>query len=340
MTLFPEASSSDGFARLNTRDTLQDTARLQVENNKKSKRLIYQQSAARGSDYVPIPPTLSPTPSKARDLYTLNGSSRMRSGSGTSRTTNTSDSGELEVNGLGRQGNSVSSSPSQPSGGGMSYHSQSPSVSSSMAQSNPASVLSSFATRVLERDADAMEKYMRRNRSESQGTASTDSRSANGSLATGPPTNGLSKRDLMSSGTTTPKRLRPSISAQQLRSGGEPLLPSNSRTQHELRNRSGTSPASVRPPPSRLTRSSSITHQTSKLDISGENIVEEPENFTGPPSQYAQFPEPPLNTQEPPTPIATRRMAFYSAKPKEVFDNSANHRRVTSSTSLRSPNPI
>ena len=215
-----------------------------------------------------MPPILS----KARD--TRQATSRMRSGSGTSRTTATSDSGELDSNGLvpgqvGQSSLSASSSPSQPSAASNFFHihHNSPHVSSASGagtfsapggiphgtglnppSANPASALSPIATRMRERDADAMEKYMRRNRSESQGTSSTDTGSNYASA--GPSANGdniTSLAHIPISGSTTPRLLRPSISAAQLRTTPESLTTVTTQPQPESRNRSGTNPTATRP---------------------------------------------------------------------------------------------
>lgn len=292
----------------------------------------------------------------------------MRSGSGTSRTTATSDSGELDINGrpVGQTSQSslsgASSSPSQFSGTSSFFHVPHPtshpthtaSNSNSSAStfnvpspgqpgstlnppsSNPASALSPIATRMRERDADAMEKYLRRNRSGSQGTSSTDTKSQNGSTfsSAGPSANGddiTSLTRLPISGSVTPRRLRPSMSAAQLRSGaGSPVLPTDS--EHSSRDRSGTTPNITRPklsPLPILTRSSSTSKSSKPL------ITEEPESFTGPPSQYAQFPEPPppepdINS----TPTTSRRLPFNLLRPSLDLPSSS-HRRGQSVTSVR-----
>jgi uncharacterized protein len=285
-----------------------------------------------------VPPNLHPESSRAKDIRSP--TQRMRSGSGTSRTTNTSDSGEYE-NGLAaphsRSSLSTSSSPSQPSASSHSHYYPPTAGHSASASAvfpgqlnppaNPSSALSQLASRVRERDADAMEKYMRRNRSES---SSTDNRSMNGSYSSnGPALNGDNLPSLgmyPSSGSSTPKRLRPSISASHLREN-EPRSPR--LEQPENRTRSGTGPSSSRPSQQAhpvLTRSSSISNSPLNNQAHGR---EEPGSFTGPPSQYAQFPEPPSAPEDSSTPTAGRRMAFHSlAKPLPGLDTlTAGHRR-------------
>ncbi|KAF9464427.1 ankyrin repeat-containing domain protein [Collybia nuda] len=370
-------TASDYAYSFSTKDTLQDTARIQFENNKKSRRGVFAQAAERGHEWgsshpVNLPPQVPP---KAQYL-----TPRMRSGSGTSRTTATSDSGDIDSNGLmpGHQSQSsfsASSSPSQPSTGSASlfhhaisstYHTpQIPSTSSSTTTFvspppaasgstlnppvNPASALSPIANRMRERDADAMEKYLRRNRSGSQGTSSTDNRSQNGSnySSAGPSANGddiSSLNPIPVSGTTTPRRLRPSMSAAQLRTKYDPsAAPSNINgaihTQPESRHRSGTNP-STRPSPSPLpplTRSSSTSTSTRPPVSAEHGTSEDGESYIGPPSQYAQFPEPPIPNEDNSTPTAGRRKAFHilSKPPPTPEPTGSSHRRGMSSASVR-----
>ncbi|KAJ3837878.1 ankyrin repeat-containing domain protein [Lentinula raphanica] len=350
------ARNDDGFTAsdyaysFSTRDTLQDAARLQFELNKKSRRAIFAQAAHRGGEQMGIvPPNLHSESSRIRDIRSP--MPRMRSGSGTSRTTNTSDSGEYE-NGLAAphsHSSLSSSSPSSQPSIGSHYHPPSNLGHTATASAtfpgqlnppaNPASALSQLASRVRERDADAMEKYMRRNRSES---SSTDNKSMNGSYSSaGPSANGDNIASLgvfPPSGSTTPKRLRPSISASHLRSAEPPLSPTPE--QPEIRTRSGTGPSSSSRPPPRplptLTRSSSTSNSPQPLTTQ-RHVVDEPGSFTGPPSQYAQFPEPPLPPEDNSTPTAGRRMGFHSiAKPLPSIDTlTAGHRRGMSAASFR-----
>ncbi|KAJ4478243.1 ankyrin repeat-containing domain protein [Lentinula aciculospora] len=344
-------TASDYAYSYSTRDTLQDAARLQFEHNKKSRRAIFAQAAHRGGEQMGIvPPNIHSESPRTRDIKSP--MQRMRSGSGTSRTTNTSDSGEYE-NGLAAPHShsslSSSSPSSQPSASSHSHYHPPPTLGHSVSASatfpgqlnppaNPASALSQLASRVRERDADAMEKYMRRNRSES---SSTDNKSMNGSYnSTGSSANGDNLTSLSifpSSGSTTPKRLRPSISASHLRSAEPPLSPTPE--QPEIRTRSGTGPSSSRPSPRPLpilTRSSSTSNSPQSMS-NASHVHEEAGSFTGPPSQYAQFPEPPLPPEESSTPTAGRRMGFHSlAKPLPGLDTlTAGHRRGMSAASFR-----
>ncbi|EPT03710.1 hypothetical protein FOMPIDRAFT_1022286 [Fomitopsis schrenkii] len=299
---------SDYAYSTSTRDTLQDTARTQFENNKKARRNVFAQAAARGTEWGTAPdPILGPPPR----AYFANGS-RVRSGSGTSRTTNTSDSGDMldgyssrshlsPVSSLSppRRPNPLPSgsySPAQPSAsssGSGSFSTASPSGQSHLTPQagNPASALSPIATRMRERDADAMEKYKLRQRSGSGATASTDNQSANGSV----PALEDRKQPLVAVGSVAPRRpLRPSASAAQLRTSPTPpaISPNPSISQQEMaRHRSGTSPATIPALPS--------TQESTSLATPTQSSARPPLRFggeyTGPPSQYADFPAPPIS---------------------------------------------
>ncbi|KAG6903507.1 hypothetical protein C0995_005530 [Termitomyces sp. Mi166 len=353
--LQPPTTRIRGFS---TKDTLQDTARLTVENNKKSrKNLMHAQATAdRGNDWngtspIPMPPNL---PSRYRDAMP-----RMRSSSGTSRSTTTaSDYGDLDSNGLApglsQSSFSASSSPSQPSTGSTSYYhvqhltTQMTATSSTLTVSgsssiNPGSLLnppanslsslSPVASRVRERDADAIERYLLRNRSGSQGTSSTDNRSQNGSFfaSAGPSTNGdniTALNPLSNGGTSTPRRLRPSASAAQLRTVYAPTH--TIHTQPESRHRIGNGSSHRSVSSTLLTRSLSTSTSPRSMTPGIEG-----ESYMGPPSQYAQFPEPPLH-EETSTPVAQRRKAFHIlSKPLPPVDASVNHRRGMSANAVR-----
>ncbi|KAF9268104.1 ankyrin [Marasmius fiardii PR-910] len=320
-----------------TRDALQEAARIQFENNKKSRRAIYH-GTSRGADHNGLPPAPSTSPSKIREIRSP--ASRNRSGSGTSRTTHTSDSGDESVvlvpTPHSQSSISTSSSPSHNShfhsSYGLSYSSSSTSnfPGALNPPAHPSSALSQLASRVRERDADAMEKYMRRNRSES---SSTDNKSANGSFVSVPSVNGDNISSLgmfPTSGSSTPRRLRSSISASQLRSTAE--LP-------ESRNRAGTNPTSARPHvaahhPTLARSPSSSNSLRSKHSFDYES----PGSYTGPPSQYAQFPEPPSPSEDNNTPTVGRRMGFNPiSKPSldMLAPVTSSHRRGLSAASFR-----
>ncbi|KAJ7228528.1 ankyrin repeat-containing domain protein [Mycena pura] len=353
-------TASDYAYSFTTKDTLQDTARLQFENNKKSRRNVFAQAAARGSEwggFTSVPP---PVPSKGRDIRLS--PSRLRSGSGTSRTTATSDSGEVDSNGLApaHRSQSSSSSPSTaphpflsphgpPSSNGYSASSPSKMRGSSPFSSN--SAVSPVASRMRQQDANARQKFMHdsgmnRDRSGSQGTASTDNKSQNGDMhfpssATSVDGDHVSSLTRLggASGSVTPRRLRPSMSAAQLRTNPESLNIVTSFS--ENRTRAGTNPTAPRPTLPELGRSSSISSSTlprSMSSIADQSAFEESENYTGPPSQYAQFPEPPLRApDDSSTPTAGRRLPFHLLSKPLPSTDPPNHRRGMSATSVRSP---
>ncbi|KAJ6628756.1 ankyrin repeat-containing domain protein [Mycena sp. CBHHK59/15] len=351
-------TASDYAYSFSTKDTLQDTARLQFENNKKTRRTVFTQAAARGNEWGGFTPSNGPPPVPSKDRDYRQSPNRMRSGSGTSRTTTTSDSGELDSNGLApaHRSQSSSSSPSAAPHSFLSPHATngtSPSPSSSMMRggsplhpppSNTSS-LSPVASRMRERDADAREKYLNRNRSGSQGTSSTDNKSQNGSFfsSAGPSADGddISSLNHLASGSVTPRRLRPSMSATQLRTNPEALniitsLPSSAS---ESRSRAGTNPSAPRPTlHGLLSRSSSISTSPRALKSADQILFEESDSYTGPPSQYAQFPEPPLLApDDSSTPTAGRRLAFHLLSKPPSNADPPNHRRGMSATSVRSP---
>ena len=360
------------FPSFSTRDTLQDTARLQFENNKKSRRHIFAQAAAKGNEWGRSEPINVPAPllSKVRDISQA---PRMRSGSGTSRST--TDSGENDIllqpsQPSSQHSLSASSSPSQPSVHSAGYGSffnisssssrgpvavasagsststfsiVSPTSSSLLSTpAYPALSLSPIATRMRERDADAMEKYMMRNRS---GSSSTDNKSQNGSSfsSAGPSANGDDITSLAypsASGTSTPRKfLRPSLSAAQLRTGQEVshVAVTTVPQQAEARIRAGTSPGHPRPSlaPLHLIRASSQTKSHRTTGKVTRDVDPDKESFTGPPIQYAQFPDPPSSIdQDHSTPTIGRRLPFHLLS-KLPLDSSAGHRRGASATSVR-----
>ncbi|KAI0832332.1 hypothetical protein BC628DRAFT_303207 [Trametes gibbosa] len=332
---------SDYAYSISTRDTLQDTARIQFENNKKARRNVFQQAAARGTDWANTAATAAMQvypPSPREYVFANNGSVRMRSGSGTSRTTTTSDSGDVVESAPTQSSSRFWSSPSRrPAPLPSATHSAGqPSASSSTSTfgfaaspisqpssatllpngaSNPASALSPIATRMRERDADAMEKYKMRQRSGSATTASTDSPSQNESVS--PPPAPPPKDDdisalssLVTVGSVAPRRrLRPSASAAQLRTTPQPLtIPSNQSIQ-EPRSRSGTSPAMLKPTngfslasttdPSALPTPTQNSTPRPSLGRAGTQPPLPDKNYTGPSIEYARFPPPPVVTEEP-----------------------------------------
>jgi hypothetical protein len=227
---------------ISTRDTLQDTARIQFENNKRARRQVFAQAAQKGTERMPDAVIASPPKMRHRNG---SGSHRLRSGSGASRMTGGTTS-ESDFDGSPSllhghyTSNSPMSSPSThstnlPSAGSQYYNQMSAGTSSTFSFPSPSlsansglpttqNTLSPIATRMLERDADAMEKYKQRNRSGSAGTASTDAPSQTESIGH---LNGVDREEVVPpmnslvNGSVQPRRLlRPSSSAAQLRSNG------------------------------------------------------------------------------------------------------------------------
>jgi len=267
----------------------------------------------------------------------------MRSGSGTSRTTATSDSGDPESLYAGQ----LSSSPSQPSTGSSSVFLSHPPSSTAATfvagtskgsllspPSNLASALSPIASRMRERGAEAMERYLNRNRSGSQGTTSTDHKS-NGSqyASAGPSTNG-DDITALKGGSITPRKLRPSVSAAQLRAddmGNKGI---------DIRNRSETIPIPIPTTASPMHSRPSLAKTLRSIASMDRLKSSEPiESYTGPPQNFSRFPDPPFSTDDyPVAPPNTRRKAFLIlGKPLQGFETASgsNHRRGMSSASIR-----
>ncbi|KAF8745970.1 hypothetical protein AX14_004264 [Amanita brunnescens Koide BX004] len=162
--------ASDYAYSYSTQEALENTARMQYELQRKLRR----NQGARGLEANGLPAEPISVPPRDRANF-----SRARNGSGTSRTT-ASDSGETDSSVLASNQSSLPSPP-QSSSESASHHSvlspasitiPSSSTTKFAARSPPPShvtALSPIATRVREMDADAMEKYMRRTRSGSQG---------------------------------------------------------------------------------------------------------------------------------------------------------------------------
>jgi hypothetical protein len=374
---------------LSTRDTLQDTARIQFENNKRARRHVFAQAAQKGTERTPDA-VIPPPPPKMRHRNG-SGSHRLRSGSGASRMTGGTTS-ESDFDGPSSllhghyTSNSPMSSPSTHStnlpSAGSHYNQISSGTASTFSMPSPSlsvhshmtaqSTLSPIATRMLERDADAMEKYKRRNRSGSAGTTSTDAPSQVDWEETVSPMNPLVN------GSVQPRRLlRPSASAAQLRSNGNGLVSKGS--QEMLRSRSGMNAIDI---PSSGTNSSFSTINENQTNGSSNSNVTTPTrqkpgtsirtlsghtaggvaddrdgNYTGPSELYAQFPPPAATPRLPPvtkvsppttkgadrsgrgtsgtTPTTTshRRIPFHLlSKPLPPIEAQFGHRRGTSTT--------
>lgn len=336
--------------------------------------MVFAQAAARGSEWgggLVIDRTAH-LPVRPKDFESV--TARMRSGSGGSRTTATSDSGDFDSAGLAPNmatsisslSSSASQYPRQPpqflhsppqrpdnfssasSNGTFSAPSPGPSQKLSL---NPQASLSPIVNRMRERDADEMEKYMRRNRSGSAGTSSTDNKSQAGPTfsSAGPSGSGDELDDISSlaiTGTTAPRKLlRPSFSAAQLRTSPSPgPIHAQPAQSDAYRNRAGTNPSSVRPGQSSLSPTP-VASRASSSDCPRyeEKLVEEPEIYTGPPTQYAHFPEPPRKSNRSASSSAaaaiTRRLPFnLLSKPTPPLPpehGHSGHRRGSSTTSIR-----
>ncbi|KAG6336693.1 hypothetical protein ID866_2400 [Astraeus odoratus] len=373
------ARNNDGFTpsdyaySFSTKDTLQDSARTQFEVNRKSRRLVYAQAAARGHEWGACTASLERLPPvPIKDSVTGTATVRVRSGSGT---TTTSDSGDIDSVGpghaLGTSLSSLSSSASQQprqrppqrpdnlsstsSNGTFSIPSPGPSKSFLL---NPPSTptqtssLSPIVNRMRERDADEMEKYKMRNRSGSGGTSSTDNNKSQVAPApsftsAGPSANGddITALTPVITGSTTPRRrLRPSWSAAQLRNSptAAPVPPQTSHVDVS-RSRAGTNPGSIRPGQASQTLPTILT-RTSSSDTprQEDRAVEELEHFTGPPTQYAHFPDPPrkhgIRSASSSTAAAIgRRLPFnlLSKPTPPPPEPSPGHRRGSSTASIR-----
>ena len=352
------------------RDTLESTARAQVELNKRARR-VFAQAAARAAELDGFDPQM-------RTLG-VGHAIRNRSGSAASYTTATSDSGDVESLPSGQSYHSgISSSSPQntyrsgaSSSGSASTFSASPtpgfSYSSSAllsSVSNPASALSPIASRVREQDASAIEAYLRRNRS---GSGSTDVKTTEPAapspaaplgttpVSSGPSLNGdgLASLPDVSGSIAARRHLRPSFSAAQLRKG--PFIVTTHTPQETTsRNRAGTNPTTTTPSSTRSPLSDSFGPTISgfrapPLRNSSLNALSndgtDPEKLTGPPSEYAVFPDPPdddSNSIATPTamntPTPTRRLPFnLLSKPLPSLDlhHGHGHRRGASIQSLR-----
>ncbi|KAJ3554768.1 hypothetical protein NM688_g2935 [Phlebia brevispora] len=278
--------NNDGFTpsdyaySMSTRDVLQDTARAQFELNKKARRNVYAQAAARGNEWTSDEESLS---ARAR---ILNGSARVRSGSGTSRTTATSDSGGDWIDTQSTPGQfrhiapaPFTSSPSRntvplplsaSSTSATSFSVPSPQPPSTLSPGPNVGVtgLSPIASRMRERDAEAMEKYKMRQRSGSAATTSTDAPSLTGSnVSSGNASaNGEEVTSLNSFGSFAPRRrLRPSASAAQLSNGLQPLTSATPPNTQDSRHRAGTSPGILKRHPSTSTATTSPPSEGSSV---------------------------------------------------------------------------
>lgn len=288
---------------------------------------------------------------------------RNRSGSAASYTTATSDSGDLESLPSGQSYNSgfSSTSPQNTFRSGASSSSSAGTFSASPAPgysyssntlissvSNPASALTPIASRMREQDASAMEAYLRRNRS---GSGSTDVKNTEPTVpSTGTPVSGTA----LSSGA--------SVNGDNLTSLPDlrrsPFMVTSSQDTTS-RNRVGTHTTTgvsntIRSPPdsfgpravSALRAPPSRNSSLNALSMTKDDV--DAEKLTGPPSEYAVFPDPPDPPEKDTSSIATptvantptpsRRLPFnLLSKPLPSLDlhHGNGHRRGASIQSLR-----
>ena len=291
---------------------------------------------------------------------------RNRSGSAASYTTATSDSGDVESLPSGYSSSSVHNtyrSGASSSGSTSTFSASSPTPAFSHSASNPASALSPIASRVRKQDANAMEAYLRRNRS---GSGSTEVRTVefpspaahpgNAPISSKPSANGDNIASLPGvRGSVTPRRrLRPSSSAAQLRR--PPFIVTTAAVSQDVssRNRAGTNPTTRIPHSPRSPQTDTFgpvspsgqalpsrNSSLNALSTSKDDGV--PESFAGPSSDYAVFPDPP---EEDPSPTVTptvtntptsRRLPFHIlSKPLplpsiDLHHHGHGHRRGSSS---------
>jgi len=241
---------------------------------------------------------------------------------------------------------SISQHHNQTSAGSASTFSvHSPSVPINSGLATTQSTLSPIATRMLERDADAMEKYKMRNRSGSSGTTSTDAPSQPELIGH---LNGANREEVIPpmnslvNGSVQPRKLlRPSASAAQLRSNGSGLGLVNKSSQEMLRSRSGTNPMEIHPSGSnssfptingnhQINESSDATTPTrpkagasTRTRSGGMASGKDDGDYTGPSELYAQFPPPAeIPRSPPPTKVS----------PKGMDRNGRGHASTTPST--------
>lgn len=247
-------------------NTLQEAARAQFENNKRARRHIFAQAAARAGERAAREGYPDDDPRKGIKL-TKEELHRLRSGSSGSRTTASDADGSR----------SSEQSPPVPPPKGPVPPSKSPGASQPSASSSSGSIpirpspssngsnslssgapgvplaISPVASRMRERDADAMAEYMKRTRSGSNGTST----GGNGDTRLNA-TAGAKSTTLPVSGSTTP--------TQSTANARSPALASRTLTDREAsqpdsatnnRDADGTSGTNARAPVRRLRPSNS-----------------------------------------------------------------------------------
>lgn len=360
-------TASDYAYSHTTQETLENAARVRYEDNKRSRsrNALAQHAAARNSEWLDdeVPtPTMSPSPTKrqaALPAIPPLPSNHHRDNSATTRSASHSTASSVDAAPYQSRSSPLqlpSGNPRSRSTSGQSSPRPPPLQNGSFApppsslsrthNAPPGKVSKQVVDRMRERDADAIEKYMNRARS---GSASTDTKSQSGSnfSSVGQPSQVDELTQMQTfpkSGATTPRRLRSSVSASQLRLGSTVASPSPSAVQQpngETRSRAGTNPSNIRPAMTLHNSSSSAGGDQSR--VWHQSVFEEPESFTGPPSQYATFPEPPMEQDAYTPTMSSRRIGFHNLLPsKTSLDSSSyivdrsTHRRGVSATSMRS----
>ena len=223
---------------------------------------------------------------------------------------------------------------------------------------NASSVLSPIASRIREQDASALAEYkqQQRNRSGSATTQTSDTKSTTTSTTV------LSSNTSAASvpvGPSTPqpdRRLRPSYSAAQLRSTAAPPPPEKTESSDPSdpqgsRSRSGTAPVPTRSASSPMEANFPAAVQSLERKTSAKRAGTVPARsqfdgngsggYTGPPSDYAVFPDPPTSNstrpteqQGTPSKPSTRRAPFaILSKPLPSIDSTKvprEHRKAAS----------
>ncbi|KZW04106.1 ankyrin [Exidia glandulosa HHB12029] len=197
-------TASDYAYSTTTWDTLQDAARAHHEQKKIARRNVFNQAAQRGTEWSKSgygdQQSIIPSASDFAD-------SRVRSGSGTSRLS-LDDSPRTHVSNL--KGSSSSSTMPSRSGQAKVPLQQMYSTLSASSSQRSHPYLSPVATRMREKDADAMAEYMKRSRSGSNGGAGIAAGGGTSMRSVGESLLGVST-------TPQPRKLRGSMSAASLR---------------------------------------------------------------------------------------------------------------------------
>ena len=348
-------------------NALQETARMQFEANKKARRQVYQQAAARGFELVGVGSSImqlhdqflpvsskSPGPIRSRSRDSVISDSDDDNYLTTTLSppdrTSLSPLSQMSYNDVGNSNVSAASFTHQLT--------SSSTLSANAGNGVAVSALSPIVTRMRERDADAMAEYKKRHRSGST-SFSVDNKmnpTAPQPMEGNMPSNGAaSVSQSVGSWIGIPqlasRRLRPSASAAQLR--GDTLPGVTSPDQQVARGRSGTDPSTVKgdagaqgSPEVEGHRRVSESKSASRRYGMSPGRLGEVEDYTGPSSDYAIFPPPPdkpptANMSKPGLPSARRAALALLSKPLSNIDSIGNssgqksHRRGISTSELK-----